>query len=137
MVRSSNETDISFILNGLRNFNIKKFSKDIIAHSFNKFLICEFANIKVGFMQYSLYYDRIEIDYIFVDEDYRRKGLANELLNFLLSLYEGNIDNITLEVSIRNLPALNLYKKNGFEVAATRDNYYGHGDSALLMIRRF
>lgn len=137
MVRNANETDISFILNELCNFNLKKPSKDIINHPFNKFLICEFDNIKVGFMQYSLYYDRIEIDYIFVDENYRRKGLADGLLNFLLSLYKGNINNITLEVSIKNIPALNLYKKHGFEVVATRDNYYGHGNSALLMIRRF
>lgn len=138
MVRNSNDSDISFIIDGLSNFSINEKIENIIHHPFKKFLICEFSSSKVGFMEYSLYYDRIEIDYIFIQENFRKMGLASELLEFLIQIYRSkNINNITLEVSSKNVPALKLYQKHDFEIVAIRDNYYGNGDSALLMIRRF
>ena len=49
-------------------------------------------------------------------------------------MFEENVKNITLEVRISNLSAINLYKKYGFVVASLRHNYYGDED-AYLMVR--
>ena len=40
-----------------------------------------------------------------------------------------------LEVRESNLPAINLYKKLGFEVARTIRNYYSDGEDAYLMAK--
>lgn len=40
-----------------------------------------------------------------------------------------------LEVRESNLPAINLYKKMGFEVARTIRNYYADGEDAYLMAK--
>jgi ribosomal-protein-alanine N-acetyltransferase len=40
-----------------------------------------------------------------------------------------------LEVRESNLPAINLYKKLGFEVARTIRNYYADGEDAYLMAK--
>ncbi len=137
IVRNFNKTDIPFIQENLKYFQ-SKVSENLFENQFSSFLVCESNKKKVGFLQYSEYYDRVEIDYIFVCLSYRRCGFARKLLQFLLKYCETKkYENITLEVSEKNDAAINLYKGVGFVEAATRENYYGHGESALLMIRRF
>ena len=86
----------------------------------------------VGTLVYEDIYNRFEIDYIVVDCKYRCKGIATNLLKYIINL---NPDNITLEVREDNIGAINLYKKNGFEIVSKREKYYGNIDG-LLMIRR-
>ena len=86
----------------------------------------------VGVILYEDIYNRFEIDYIITDTRYRNKGIGQELLKSIIDL---NPDNITLEVREDNIPAINLYKKMGFEVVSKREKYYGNIDG-LLMIRR-
>ena len=86
----------------------------------------------VGVLVYEDIYDRLEVDYIVVDSQYRGKGIAKKLLESIIDL---NKENITLEVREDNIPAINLYKKMGFEIVSKREKYYGNIDG-LLMIRR-
>lgn len=137
IVRYFEEKDIPFIKENIRYFDFK-ISDNLFENRFSRFLVCEENQKQVGFLQYSKYYDRIEIDYIFVCPNYRRCGFAKAMLNFLLEYCESKkCENITLEVSEKNEGAINLYRKFGFESVATRENYYGHGENAILMIRRF
>lgn len=87
----------------------------------------------VGFIDYSLIYDKIEINYIFVDEKYRKKGIAFKLFNYLFNEYS-DIKNITLEVRKDNYAAINLYHKLGFIDVAIRNNYY-NGIDGILMVK--
>ncbi len=89
-------------------------------------------NELVGTLVYEDIYNRFEIDYIVVDCKYRCKGIASNLLKYIINL---DPDNITLEVREDNIAAINLYKKNGFEIVSKRKKYYGNIDG-LLMIRR-
>ena len=92
-----------------------------------------YANNKiVGVIVYEDIFNRFEIDYIVVDSQYRRQGIASKLLESIIKL---NPENITLEVREDNVSAINLYKKFGFEVVSKREKYYGNIDG-LLMIRR-
>jgi ribosomal-protein-alanine N-acetyltransferase len=88
-------------------------------------------NIIVGYLYYSLIYDRIEINQIEVLEEERRKGIASKLMEYLI---KKNLS-ITLEVKKTNISAINLYKKYGFNEVAVREGYY-NGVDGILMEKR-
>lgn len=87
-----------------------------------------------GLLSYSLIYDRIELNYIWVDESSRRTGIGESLLQYLIELATNqNIDNISLEVRCSNEPAISLYLKNGFAIVAKREKYYSNEDGYLMV----
>lgn len=87
----------------------------------------------VAYLEYSLIYDRMEIDNIIVMEEYRGNGIGTKLMAHLISLAIGyRVDNITLEVRVSNEIARNLYKKFGFHEVAIRKYYYGDEDGILM-----
>ena len=91
----------------------------------------------LGVIVFEEIYERIELDYIIVDNNCRRCGIASKLMEYLINYAINNsISNITLEVNENNLSAINLYKKYKFEVVSRRDKYYKDND-AILMIRKF
>lgn len=46
------------------------------------------------------------------------------------------LKDITLEVNINNIPAINLYKKYSFEEVGIRKKYYNNIDDALIMTKK-
>ena len=87
----------------------------------------------VGYLDYSLIYDRMEIDNFFVNEDCRGLGIGKKLLSYLVVIGINNhVINITLEVRKSNEVARNLYKKFGFREVALRKFYYGDEDGILM-----
>ena len=92
----------------------------------------------IGFIDFSDIYDRLELNYIWVDPSLRGKGYSNDLMSYMFDycFSNNNINNITLEVAICNDTAINLYKKYGFKKVALRKNYYD-GIDAILMIMEF
>ena len=119
--------EINFLLEPF-NYNI---NNSITNNDFFKCLVYEENGIK-GVLVYDLIYDRIEIDYIIIDKRYRRHGLGNKLLNYLIQQNK-EIKNITLEVRKSNIPAIKLYESNGFVQVAIRKNYYKDEDGLLMM----
>lgn len=90
-------------------------------------------NILVAFIHINKLYENIDIVNIVVDPDYRRKGIASSLLNYVISLFS-DVSSIILEVNENNYSAIKLYEKQQFNVINKRLNYYG-SDSALIMKR--
>ena len=89
--------------------------------------------VSVGYLEYSLIYDRMEIDNLFVNEEYRNNGVGTKLMAYLISLaIDARVINITLEVRLSNEIARNLYKKFGFREVALRKYYYGDEDGILM-----
>lgn len=87
----------------------------------------------IAYLEYSLIYDRMEIDNIHVNEEYRNQGIGTKLMAHLVSLaIEYRVENITLEVRVSNEIARNLYKKFGFREVALRKYYYGDEDGILM-----
>ena len=87
----------------------------------------------IAYLEYSLIYDRMEIDNIMVLSDYRGNGIETKLMAHLISLaIEYRVDNITLEVRVSNEIARNMYKKFGFHEVAIRKYYYGDEDGILM-----
>lgn len=69
--------------------------------------------------------------------DRRRQGIGRALLEAALQqATQRHADHIFLEVDAANAAALALYRAAGFVEAGTRPDYYGPGQSALLLSRR-
>jgi ribosomal-protein-alanine acetyltransferase len=100
---------------------------------FAHFVVYKNNGVILGYLYYSLIYDRIEINQFEVLEEYRNKKIGSSLLDYLVNL--GNYD-ITLEVRIDNFSAIHLYQKFGFKSVSIRKNYY-NGIDGILMERKF
>ena len=85
----------------------------------------------IGFISSSIIYERCEINYIAVKENYRRRGIAQKLLEFVIS--NNQFNSISLEVRADNKAAINFYFKNGFEKVSVREKYYGDVDGYLMV----
>lgn len=89
-----------------------------------------------GLLCYSLIYDRMEINYIVVEKEYRSSSIASNMLKYLDEIaIKNNVKNVTLEVSIDNVSAIKLYEKNGYVKVTIREKYY-NGIDGILMIKK-
>ena len=71
-----------------------------------------------------------------VRDSYRRRGIANGLMNeLILYALDKNCDIITLEVAEDNLSAISLYEKCGFVSVGKRNGFY-NGKNALIMEKK-
>ena len=127
-----NETTSLEIINKF----LKKFNTTIDSIGpYTHYMTYTIDNFVVGLLGYDLIYDRLEIEYIYVDEEYRNKKIASKMLMNLIGIgSNNNCINISLEVRESNIVAINFYKKHGFKEAARREKYYGSEDG-ILMIR--
>lgn len=68
---------------------------------------------------------------------HKRRGLAREVLSFVLDECKGlDITTISLEVRESNVPAISLYTSLGFSVAGKRRDFYKKPrENALVMIK--
>ena len=112
-------------------FNKYKEKYNPIINEFTKIYTYTVDNKIVAFLIFTIMYEKCEIIDIFVDKEYRNKKIAQSLINEISKDY--NIENITLEVSIKNFPAINLYEKLGFKKSAVRKNYYKDSDGLLML----
>ena len=70
-----------------------------------------------------------------VREEFRRNKIAEQLMLFIFEEAKKlEIKWFTLEVRASNLPAINLYRKYGFETIGKRERYYqDNNEDALIM----
>ncbi|GAC33831.1 GNAT family N-acetyltransferase [Paraglaciecola polaris] len=69
-------------------------------------------NCLAGVIEVALKGKELEIDSLTVDPDFFQRGIANKLINHVLASF--NFSKAIVETAVGNLPAINLYKKNGF-----------------------
>ena len=117
------------VINDVPNFNRESymFGPDKITQ-YNK-CVCAFdknnvIGIVVTLHSYSYFFKQyvLNILYLFVVKEYRENGIASELLNQVQKMYPQIM--FQLHVSVKNIPAINLYKKYGFIISETHKNYY-------------
>lgn len=121
--------DIEIINKKLSNFNTSV--KEIGVYT--KYSGYVDNDLIVGFLSFDFIYDRAEINYIFVEKDYRQQGIATKLLNYMLDICDNECKNITLEVKESNKSAIKFYLKNGFIEVARREKYYQDEDGILMI----
>lgn len=92
----------------------------------------------VGYAGLHCVLDEGYIANIAVAPEYRRQGVAGELLGVFLRFGRANLGFLTLEVRASNEPAISLYRKFGFREAGRRKNYYtAPQEDAILMTVEF
>ncbi|MBP9753063.1 MAG: ribosomal protein S18-alanine N-acetyltransferase [Proteobacteria bacterium] len=88
----------------------------------------------VGFILYRQAFSDAEILTFCVLPDLQNKGVGGGLIEAML-LKLTKPGKCFLEVSDKNESAVYLYKKFGFEIVHTRQNYYGEGLDAYMMMK--
>jgi [ribosomal protein S18]-alanine N-acetyltransferase len=89
----------------------------------------------VGYLVVSRYVDAWHIMNLAVDLEYRRLGIASNLLDELFAVTAGDERRgYTLEVRVSNRGAIMLYEGYGFEASGIRRGYYtDNREDALIM----
>src|ERR1043166_2306380 len=94
-------------------------------HPRRSLLVAETENKAAGFLAARIVADECELEDIVVSLAKRRRGVASELLNKLISIVpECQVHRIFLEVRESNLAACCLYEKFGFVGIGCRTDYY-------------
>ena len=89
----------------------------------------------VAFCSFWLVLDEVHINNLAVRGDFRGRGVGTALLEHVLQAGANRgAERATLEVRRSNAQARRLYERLGFEVAATRPNYYvSPAEDALIL----
>ncbi|WP_236786027.1 ribosomal protein S18-alanine N-acetyltransferase [Anaerococcus ihuae] len=114
----------------------KDLINDIEKNKHKDFFVYEKNGEAVGFYIISKILDEIEIYTIAVDEFYRGQNIGSFMLEHMINLARNlKVSKIWLEVSTKNIPAINLYQKFGFEKIRLRENYYArvHEDAYIML----
>lgn len=112
-----------------KNGFLNEFRKD-----YSLTFVFEKENTICGFVNIWKMDDIIEINSIVVSPGKTRNGIGSLLINYVIEYArEKKVKKILLEVNEKNLSAISLYKKYGFEVYNVRKKYYNFKDNALLM----
>lgn len=92
-------------------------------------------NTVLGYAGIQVVLDEGYIDNVAVRPQYRRQGLADELLKVFIRFAKAHsLSFLTLEVRESNGPAIALYLKHGFAQVGRRKNYYEKPrEDAILM----
>lgn len=137
MIKELTKNNIELI-NKLENTFPCFFSKGQILNDFKQnfftkyFIYTQKSNI-IGFVNYYDLYDRFEISYIEVKDEYRNQTIGSKMIEYLINIgLNKKIKNITLEVNIKNINAIKLYEKYKFEKVAIRKKYYNGIDGYLM-----
>lgn len=98
---------------------------------------CKYSNI-VGWCSAATCFPEAELLKLTVKKAKRSQGIGQMLLEHLTNdLIEKGYATLFLEVRAKNLPALNLYLKNGFvETGLRRDYYKDPNDDALILHKK-
>lgn len=72
-----------------------------------------------------------------VTPEHRRKGIGEALVTSAMeAMRQYNAKQCYLEVRVTNEPAIELYKKLGFEITRTTHGYYADGEDAHAMSKK-
>jgi len=71
----------------------------------------------VGFLSYEDTDEQIDICRLVVDPNHFRKGIASELLNFVLTV-KANEKKVVVSTGAKNVPAITLYERYNFKKVA-------------------
>ena len=94
------------------------------------------SNEIMGFIGFWIKFEQAEITKVSIAKKYQGYKLSKLLMaDAERRIKLAECENITLEVRVSNVVAINLYKSCGYEIVATRKKYYENGEDAYLMLK--
>jgi tRNA threonylcarbamoyladenosine biosynthesis protein TsaB len=103
-----------------------------------RYIVAELGDTVVGYGGMWFIVDEAHITNIAVHPDYRGQKIGEKIVEAMMAAAQReSIISLTLEVRVTNIPAINLYKKLGFEDIGIRKGYYSDtGEDALIMWKK-
>lgn len=121
----------------LKESYTKKMFLSAIENDICSTFIALYKNKIVGFLDITYPRPECDINSLAVLPEFRKKGVANGLLESLFSFAkEKEISSIALEVRESNQNAINLYNKFHFKKAGLRKNFYSSPKENALILKR-
>ncbi len=150
-LRRFNPADLEAVININRVCLPENYAAYFFIDTFNTlpdtFLVAEYQGRVVGYIMCRLehgfsdlkklrFAKKGHVISVAVMPDYRRLGVGYSLVEGAIAAFSSlNADEIYLEVRLNNVPAIELYKKMGFQIARTIPRYYYDGSDAYVMSR--
>jgi ribosomal-protein-alanine N-acetyltransferase len=89
----------------------------------------------IGYIGYWLLDDDIHITNLAVAPIFRKKGIASQLINFIVRKAKNiGVSQVSLEVRISNQEAIKLYEKIGFDKGKLLKKYYKREDGIEMVL---
>ena len=113
----------------------KSFAESIVRED-TIFLVCEEKDGAIlGYIGMYLSFDEASITNVAVASQFRKRGCGKQLvIAAKTAAKEAGAESIFLEVRVSNVPAISLYKKQGFENLGIRKKFYEHPvEDAIIM----
>lgn len=136
MIRKATELDLQELMQienecFSRPYSSESFLQDLLGDKVKVFV--KIQNEKtVGFISLYIFLDEANLQQIAVLEDFRRKGIASELIECSVEyLKQNKVKKFYLEVNETNFVAIKTYEKFGFKQVVTRKNYYGNQSAVV------
>ena len=130
---------------GEENNEIVKLKKELNVDNEKMINLRENNNIEKNILGYIVFYGTIENTDIFeiaIKKEYQGQSFGEKLLKESMEdIIEKNTNKnfskskFMLEVNEKNVKALKLYEKIGFEKISIRKNYYGKNENAMIMMK--
>ena len=100
-------------------------------------LVAMDGDVLVGYIGSQSVMGEADVMNIAVNPEYRRQGVAERLISFLIDQLDANgVSSLTLEVRASNEGAVALYNKLCFEHIGRRPNYYSKPKEDALILRK-
>ena len=113
-------------------WTLKMLQFELSNSKISRTLIIQEGSFILGYCMFRMFARECQILNFGVLPQRQQEGIASILLTKILKNLTRN-SSVFLEVKKSNFPAINLYKKHGFNIFGIRNNYYKDGASALLM----
>ena len=138
-VRALQKSDIPFLASAREVFS-DAWDEKMLLSAFNAGnfygYIAETDGEQAGFITFSVNVDTVDLQDLFVAENYRQKGVGKALVTaFISDTKARGIKKLFLEVRESNAVAKSVYENAGFKFLSVRKKYYPDGENALVYIK--
>ena len=120
----------------IKLWNLKQWERELRKNYVYSFACFRNTQI-IGICVFQKIFCNAELTYLSIHPTFKRMGLGKKLLKETFKKCESfAIKKILLEVSDKNLDALNFYHAFGFKTIGIRKKYYKDGSNALLQEKK-
>ena len=141
MIRRWEEKDVALIAQLERRCFQDAWTEQMLRETndnplYHCFLVEEEGQV-CGYCCLFVLFEDAEVLNIAVDEAYRGRGYAKEMMKKMHAYAKSlGAERSLLEVRVGNQPARALYESFGYETYGVRERYYADGEDACLMEKR-
>jgi ribosomal-protein-alanine N-acetyltransferase len=115
----------------LHPFSKKQFIQ--LYANYNKiFFVAEKGKEILGYIIGIRGFRKITVASVAVKEEFRRKGIADKLIRYLIKMARAMVKTLELQVRIGNKPAIFFYEGVGFTCKSILHEYYPDKEDAIL-----